>query len=1415
MGRRRHKQDANEFSMGRRRHKQDANKFSMGHRRHKQDANEVRDSEDARSKKFICFDDLKVELKKAGYPYPISQTKDIQKQINCQNEGRRKNAFQIRWENVIPVQQAKKIFYELTGKDLDLRSIKYDYEYVRDTPFSQVFGEDFSEPADSGFSKAPDSIVPNLIKEIEHWYLSILSANIEQNSQKNSLLGIVCSGGFLRGKSRGEDDPFIFPLQSGINVLIGTRGSGKSTSLNMLSLLLDSSMQRSPDDDISEWLMPIRRSFSNYGNGRVWRFLKEYGVKKYACYFYEKESTKLYVLYTDLEKNIWCLLCRKQNGWSLNWKEPDPVEIFPEMLVLRQGDVFRITDSRNKLVINQILEGLNSDIKDKRRKLFNIFDTLTKKYKSHRKSSNDFREVFPRLKIDNQLIARFVNEQRKEIEHFRILSQEVSNNNFRFNTVSIKFWISLPVDWLVDILFLHEFYIAHVLNHLESYLEKYDRVKWTLPRNFFIRLIKAGEAGLWCLYVGLISSFLKQKIQRIQFKMYVQEESQLSLTQHIEKPRVVYEDEQESHQPILQRLNEIFSVLENRLSIILNLQDNLKSFYEWSDDVKDICNQSTAFFRNQFELICDQSIYCQEIEKKLSFLKEQKIRFITTANDHLKLAESLNNNENCYNFLFEEDLRDFKTTFTNQDLERCLELVKAYNVSIFELIEMLENIETSINYEQVKSDYIDFPVSVELKQGEDYRAFPKLSYGQKSSVILTIILIMTKAKLIVIDQPEDNLDIDATLKILTPALLKVREDRSVTIATHDFNLVRGLESSQPNIFVMDSPNEFGGILSVGGLDDLDIKNSVFKILEGGQGLWNERNKYFRDVAQEDLVPNEDSMIETVNKFLKQSGATSHFSERRWQITSIKNNLKTYTPIPVVVVNSEPTGQHVTELLKYSKQLNNERQTHAGILLYRESPDALFRIRMTEVRISEQFILIPISLAAVEQSLLDNSVTGLLSEYSNRYLSFDLFDDRNAIGDTLSFFGRTQILNRLEEGLKKRQGIGLFGLRKSGKTSLLLQIISALRRHPVVYVDLQAYGGKLYYGVEIFNQILHQLSKLTDGEISQPFEKDFPAANVASKFIDRVTEIALILQDREYELPVICLLDEIERILPLPTDSREKVEEFNAVFGALRVLSQQKRNLGLLVADVHPDCNRINHWSQSGVPTNPVFNFFKEEFVPPFSLDETRTMIDDIGKLMGRKFDEETLVAIHQESGGHPFISRQIASLLCNKITLENHGLITHIVSMHYLTKPFTYSAVLKDYMKESIWSDLKKRKFDAAMAILKLLACNDEFTKESPFRIRLGIFTGVLSTLFLYIKRFFSSCSKNQGLTEHIILEQLSNYDLSKSQCSDALLWLESVGLVVRHRLAEQNHYLFQTILLSRWLLMQMSQKEVEQWRIN
>lgn len=535
----------------------------------------------------------------------------------------------------------------------------------------------------------------------------------------------------------------------------------------------------------------------------------------------------------------------------------------------------------------------------------------------------------------------------------------------------------------------------------------------------------------------------------------------------------------------------------------------------------------------------------------------------------------------------------------------------------------------------------------------------------------------------------------------------------------------------------------------------------------------------------------------VTEFLKNAGAAIHnTTDDDLLITDISNLLKPYVPLPVSITSKQPNEQDVSKLAARSKTLTEQKKFHVGILIYGEfsedtfqKEEPIFRMRITEVRLRDRCVVIPIPLLAIQRALFNKQdvlSSGVLLQFARGYLpGNDLFDNRNAIGDTLSFFGRRDLLNQLEDSLLNNQSIGLFGLRKSGKTSLLLQLSYSMRRHPIVHIDLQPHGNKTRYGNKLFKIILQRLLQLASKPGSEVtlnlkiFEDDLPASDLAADFAQLMGVLVNNLQE-DYELPILCFLDEVERIFPTPNDSRERAEEFNAFFGVLRALSQEQQFLSLLVADAHPDCNRINHWPQPGVVTNPVFNFFKEVFVPPFPIEDTVRMVTDVGSLMEVEFDRETLEAIHKESGGHPFVARQLASLLHNEIMQKTEGKIQWSAAKKYLNKSLRRSGVLKDYFKQNIWADLEQHGFSSAMVILQFMACNEEL---------------------------------NGNLAEQVIFQQLSP-DFTESDCLDALIWLEAVGLVRREEKEDQDNYYIQVPLLSRWLQMHMTQEEIQQWKL-
>jgi len=441
------------------------------------------------------------------------------------------------------------------------------------------------------------------------------------------------------------------------------------------------------------------------------------------------------------------------------------------------------------------------------------------------------------------------------------------------------------------------------------------------------------------------------------------------------------------------------------------------------------------------------------------------------------------------------------------------------------------------------------------------------------------------------------------------------------------------------------------------------------------------------------------------------------------------------------------------------------------------------MQIAQVRLEENFIVIPISFIEIQKALMSEnsaaSSSGLLANYAERYLpGADIFNDKNAIGDTVTFYGRTQLLQRLQEELIRYQGIGLLGIRKSGKTSILRHLQFSLREYPVVDIDLQPYGGKNLYGSEIFNQILTRLFSLLrmqDDSLRADLSLDgsLPAKDSALKFVEKIAVLAAKLNKAKFKSPIICFFDELERIFPPPDASQEKIEEFNAFFGALRQLSQQDKSLAFLIADVHPDFNRTNHWYETNLPTNPVYQFFKEVYIEPFSEDATVTMLAELGVFMGIKFEKELLQKIHQMSGGHPFISRQITSILkkkigdCNYLELSSSQKILDVILRD--------SNDLRSYFKNNIWGDLEKREFTCAIKAMIILACNDLV----------------------------------KGVSEEKLREKLSN-EFSENDCDESLSVLRDSGLIENK---DSTHRII-IHLMANWIKRNLTKKEILQWHI-
>lgn len=118
-----------------------------------------------------------------------------------------------------------------------------------------------------------------------------------------------------------------------------------------------------------------------------------------------------------------------------------------------------------------------------------------------------------------------------------------------------------------------------------------------------------------------------------------------------------------------------------------------------------------------------------------------------------------------------------------------------------------------------------------------YTNLDKASPGQVATAVLAFLLAYGDQPL-VLDQPEDDLDNKMIFKIIVNDLVANKSKRQVIIVTHNANLV--VNANADLIFPLESDNGITSIPCRGALHRADLRNSVCLIMEGGATALEQR-----------------------------------------------------------------------------------------------------------------------------------------------------------------------------------------------------------------------------------------------------------------------------------------------------------------------------------------------------------------------------------------------------------------------------------------------------------------------------------------------------------------------------------------------------------------------------------------------
>jgi len=135
-------------------------------------------------------------------------------------------------------------------------------------------------------------------------------------------------------------------------------------------------------------------------------------------------------------------------------------------------------------------------------------------------------------------------------------------------------------------------------------------------------------------------------------------------------------------------------------------------------------------------------------------------------------------------------------------------------------------------------------IEVYLKVNEEYKLIDKLSIGQKATALL-LLLFAQEDRIVVLDQPEEDLDNRFIYEDVVKILREIKGKRQLFIATHNANIP--VLGDSELVLVLETKNERCVINNRGSIDKEDIRADVKNIMEGGEEAFRIRAEKYGGV----------------------------------------------------------------------------------------------------------------------------------------------------------------------------------------------------------------------------------------------------------------------------------------------------------------------------------------------------------------------------------------------------------------------------------------------------------------------------------------------------------------------------------------------------------------------------------------
>jgi ABC-type lipoprotein export system ATPase subunit/flagellar motility protein MotE (MotC chaperone) len=145
------------------------------------------------------------------------------------------------------------------------------------------------------------------------------------------------------------------------------------------------------------------------------------------------------------------------------------------------------------------------------------------------------------------------------------------------------------------------------------------------------------------------------------------------------------------------------------------------------------------------------------------------------------------------------------------------------------------------NVGEIATTLVEDNVYLRLLDGNDYKDFSELSTGQRCTVVLPIIL-EHKDRILIVDQPEDHIDNSFIVETLIKALLHRSSDAQIIFSTHNANIP--VLGNADLVVHMGSDGRRGFVSAAAPLETPQVVESILSVMEGGVEAFKQRAGFY-------------------------------------------------------------------------------------------------------------------------------------------------------------------------------------------------------------------------------------------------------------------------------------------------------------------------------------------------------------------------------------------------------------------------------------------------------------------------------------------------------------------------------------------------------------------------------------------